>query len=210
VAPSLNEQSEREDPKMKRNLVIATVAASVLVGGGTYTAAALSSDDAPKAPASASAERADRADRADRAGAPAGGITAAQAVAAALKHTPGTVDSVELDDDGANHWDVDVIAEKDDREHELKVDAKSATVREENGDDEDDDDDRAAVRAASVDAREAAEAALKAHPGAMVSSVDFDDDGASRWEVELRDTEREREVTVDARTASVAAKPADD
>ncbi|MEW2630932.1 PepSY domain-containing protein [Streptomyces sp. NPDC048389] len=121
------------------------------------------------------------------------------------------MDSVELDDDGTDHWDVDVVTADDDREHELKVDATSGTVREDKGDDDGDDaDDRAGVRAASVDAREAAEAALKAHPNATVTSVDFDEDDASRWEVELRDTDREREVTVDARTASVADESADD
>ncbi|UYQ64439.1 PepSY domain-containing protein [Streptomyces peucetius] len=193
---------------MKRNLVIATVAAAVLVGGGTYTAAALASDDAPASTASRSAQ--DRND--DRAAErPAGSITATEAVTAALKHTPGAVDSVDLDDDGAAHWEVEVVG-KDDREHELKVDAKSGALREDDDDDRDDDgdrddDDRAALRAASVDAREAARAALKAHPGATVTSVDFDDDAAAHWEVELGDG---KEVSVDAKSATVTNDRADD
>lgn len=201
---------------MKRNLVIATVAAAVLVGGGTYTAAALSSDDTSPARVSAPAARDDdRDDRQDRAdAAPSGPITAAQAVTAALKHTPGTVESVDLDDDGVGHWEVDVIGKGGDREHELEVDAKTGAVREhaddDRNDDDRDDDDRAALRAASVDAREAAETALKAHPGTTVTSVDLDDDGAG-WEVELRDGKgAEREVTVDAKSAAVADERADD
>jgi uncharacterized membrane protein YkoI len=199
---------------MKRNLVIATVAAAVLVGGGTYTAAALASDDMStmSAPASVPGSAEDRDDdRAERAERPAGKVTAAEAVTAALKHTPGTADSVELDDDGADHWEVDVVG-KDDRQHELKVDAKTGAVRVDAADD-DGDDDRAALRAASVDAREAAGAALKAHPGATVTSVDFEDDAAARWEVELRDGKgggQEREVTVDAKSAAVADDRTDD
>ncbi|WP_189887520.1 hypothetical protein [Streptomyces xantholiticus] len=56
------------------------------------------------------------------------------------------------------------------------------------------DDGRAVLRAAPVDAREAAEAALKAHPGVRVTPVDFDDDHATaaHWEVEFRDGDRER------------------
>ncbi|MFF3290587.1 PepSY domain-containing protein [Streptomyces sp. NPDC003023] len=208
---------------MKRNLVIATVAAAVLVGGGTYTAAALSSDDTSparvSAPLARDDDRDDRDDRQDRAdAAPSGPITAAQAVTAALKHTPGTVESVDLDDDGADHWEVDVIGKGGDREHELEVDAKTGAVREDadddrnddRNDDDRDDDDRAALRAASVDAREAAETALKAHPGTTVTSVDLDDDGAG-WEVELRDGKgAERELTVDAKSAAVADERADD
>ncbi|MGN9794823.1 PepSY domain-containing protein [Streptomyces sp. OZ13] len=207
---------------MKRKLVIATLAAAVLIGGGTYTAAAVSDDDV--SPAAAGSEpvtvhdRDDRDDRddasEDRSAAPAGSVTAAQAVAAALEHTQGAVSSVELDDEGDRHWEVDVLG-KDDREHELHVDVRTGAVREDKAEAENDDrdDDRDALRGASVDAREAVEAALRSHPGATVTSVDFEDDGAGRWEVELGEDgadERERDLTVDAKTASVTPEPADD
>lgn len=203
---------------MKRKLVIATVAAAVLIGGGTYTAAAVSDDDVSAAAAGSVPvtveDRDDRDDDAseDRSAAPAGSVTAAQAVAAALEHTQGTVSSVDLDDDGDRHWEVDVLG-KDDREHELHVDVRTGAVREDKAEAENDDrdDDRAALRAASVDAREAVEAALRSHPGATVTSVDFEDEGAGRWEVELGENDAdERELTVDAKTASLTPEPADD
>ncbi|MEV4684287.1 PepSY domain-containing protein [Streptomyces kurssanovii] len=203
---------------MKRKLVIATVAAAVLIGGGTYTAAAVSDDDNASAGAAGSArvtvaDRDDHDDRDDdasegRSAAPAGSVTAAQAVAAALEHTQGTVSSVDLDDDGDRHWEVDVLG-KDDREHELHVDVRTGAVREDKAEAEHDD--RDDVRAASVDAREAMEAALRSHPGAVVTSVDFEDDGAGRWEVELgEDDADEVELTVDTKTASVTPAAADD
>ncbi|MEU0369985.1 PepSY domain-containing protein [Streptomyces sp. NPDC006283] len=198
---------------MKRNLVIATVAAALLVGGGTYTAVAVADDGASATPVSVQdRDRDDDRDDApddDRAAAPAGPVTAAEAVAAALKHTPGTVDSVDLDDDEKGHWEVSVVGTND-REHELKVDAKTGAVRAADDDDDDDrDEDGAALRAAEVDARQAAEAALKSHPGATVTSVDFDDegDGADHWEVELqsRKGHDETEVKVDAKTGDVSS-----
>lgn len=60
------------------------------------------------------------------------------AVDAALGERPGTVTSVDLDDDdsdrGAPHWDVDVTG-KDGREHELRVDAKTSEVTVDRDDD---------------------------------------------------------------------------
>ncbi|MGW7288519.1 PepSY domain-containing protein [Streptomyces sp. NPDC054847] len=203
---------------MKRKLVIATLAAAVLIGGGTYTAAAVSDDDvSPAAAGSVPVTVQDRDDRddasEDRSAAPAGSVTAAQAMAAALEHTQGVVSSVDLDDDGDGHWEVDVLG-KDDREHELHVDVRTGAVREDKAEAENDDrDDRDALRGASVDAREAVEAALRSHPGATVTSVDFEDEGAGRWEVELGEDgadERERGLTVDTKTASVTPEPADD
>ncbi|QIP84608.1 peptidase propeptide and YpeB domain protein [Streptomyces sp. Tu 2975] len=201
---------------MKRKLVIATVAAAVLIGGGTYTAAAVADDDASGAAGAGSVpvtvqDRDDDASE-DRSAGPAGSVTAAQAVAAALKHTQGTVSSVDLDDDGDRHWEVDVLG-KDDRERELHVDVRTGAVREDKAEAENDDrdDDRAALRAASVDAREAVGTALRSHPGATVTSVDFENDGAGHWEVELGDDAAdERELTIDAKTASVSTDPSDD
>ncbi|MFJ8073179.1 PepSY domain-containing protein [Streptomyces sp. NPDC096176] len=200
---------------MKRNLVIATVAAAMLIGG-TYTAVAVADDGASATPVSVQdkdreddgAADDDRDD--DQTAAPAGPVTAAEAVAAALEHTPGTVDSVDLDDDEKGHWEVSVIG-KNDREHELKVDTKTGAVRAAAAaeDDDDRDDDGAALRAAAVDARQAAEAALKSHPGATVTSVDFDDegDGADHWEVELQGGKGhdETELKVDAKTGDVSS-----
>lgn len=142
-------------------------------------------------------------------------LTAAQAAAAALKQHPGKVESVDLDDDddddrssAGRHWEVDIIGQ-DGKWYDLRVDASTGAVRADNDDDDDDDDrkERDAVRGAQVDARGAAAAALKKHPGA-VTSIDSDDDDrkADHWEVTVRgDDGRTHEVTVDMSSGKVAA-----
>jgi uncharacterized membrane protein YkoI len=211
---------------MKRKFVIATMAAAVLVGGGTYTAAALSGETAAPAPAPVAVSLQDRDDdggdtrddrdddggrdgsddNGDRTEAPKGRVTAAQAAAAALARTPGTVDSVDIDDDGDGHWEVEVLG-RDDRVHDIRVDARTGAAEAADTDEDPDDaDDRAALRGARVDAGEAAAAALKSRPGSTVTSIESGDDDSGRWEVELRDGKgAEHEVTVDARTAAVKA-----
>ncbi|MEV6393321.1 PepSY domain-containing protein [Streptomyces sp. NPDC051907] len=171
---------------MKRNLVIATLAAAVLVGGGTYTAAAVTADDSPQPPRQ----------------------TASEAAAAALKQTPGTVDSVEVDDDDApSRWEVKVLGEDDDREHDLKVDPKTGTARDTGTDADDDADDRrdhAALRAAKIDATQAIEKALRTHPG-TATSIEFDD---AHWEVEIHTKSgAEDEVRVNAQTGKTTTSP---
>ncbi|MFJ8692296.1 PepSY domain-containing protein [Streptomyces roseolilacinus] len=202
---------------MKRNLVIATLAAATLVGGGAYTAvAAVSGDATPSLRTAAEVvgdgdDADDRDSRDDDRAAPAGSVTAAQAIAAALKSAPGVVASAELDDD-ATHWEVEVLG-KDDRTRELRVDVSKATVTagddrgagggtDDDGTDEDRSE-RAALRAAGVNAAQATAEALRSHAGATVTSVDFDGDGG--WEVELRDADgSETETTVDAGTPGAA------
>ncbi|MFF2184186.1 PepSY domain-containing protein [Streptomyces sp. NPDC058155] len=143
-------------------------------------------------------------------------LTAAQAAAAALKQHPGKVESVDLDDDdddddrssAGRHWEVDIIGQ-DGKWYDLRVDASTGAVRADNDDHDDDDDrqERDAVRGAQVDARGAAAAALKKHPGA-VTSIDSDDDDrkADHWEVTVRgDDGRTHEVTVDMSSGKVAA-----
>ncbi|MET9660433.1 PepSY domain-containing protein [Streptomyces sp. NPDC006510] len=66
------------------------------------------------------------------------------AVDAALKANPGTVTSVDLDDNdgrsgGAPHWEVDVHG-KDGKQHELNVDASTGKVTVDRSDDGDDSD----------------------------------------------------------------------
>ncbi|RDG37525.1 PepSY domain-containing protein [Streptomyces corynorhini] len=208
---------------MKLKLAISAITAAVLIGGGTYTALAAShGTDSTDSTDSARAERSDRAPAADgpAADGPAatptaatapgarGELTAGEAVAAALARFPGAVSSVERDDDRAGRWEVDLFG-ADDVRRELTVDAADGTVRVDRAgrDDDGDDDarDRAALRAAAVDVRQAAVAALASVPG-TVTSAEIDDAPGARWEVEVRGEDgREHELNVDARTAKVTA-----
>lgn len=183
---------------MKRNIVIAVVTAAALVGGGTATAIAVSGDDdgGPSAVAqteqragagdapdddrddSRSDDRDDDGrddDRDDRG--TSGGVTAADAIAAALRHTPGTAVSAELDD-GA--WEVDVLGKGDDW-RSVRVDPGTGKVLGAEKDDEDDAGEvRAALKGASVTAGQAAKAAAAK---GVVTSVELDDDDRG-WEAE--------------------------
>ncbi|MER6999571.1 PepSY domain-containing protein [Streptomyces sp. NPDC000410] len=100
---------------MKRKFVISTIAAAVLVGGGTATAFAVVPDGTAKVTTAPSA--APKAPEAPE-------VTIEEAADAALRAVPGTVTSAELDEAG---WEVEVRG-KDGKEHELRVDAKTAKV----------------------------------------------------------------------------------
>ncbi|MFH0521991.1 PepSY domain-containing protein [Streptomyces sp. M41] len=216
---------------MKRNIVIATVTAAALVGGGTV--AAYASGDGDSAPTQrqsnvriaddqddkaddtsddtaeeraqdraedrADAAEGDRDDDAAETGARSGTakVGAADAVAAALKHTPGTAVAAELDDDGANVWEVNVV-KGDGAEYDVRVAADNGKVLGAQRDDDGDDgrEDLAALKGADVDARAAAEA-----PGAKgtVTDVDLDDDGPAAWSVETT----KGEWKVDLKTGKV-------
>ncbi|MFF9729169.1 PepSY domain-containing protein [Streptomyces albidoflavus] len=121
----------------------------------------------------------DQDDQRDDKGAAAdpGNVTVAQAVAAALNHTSGTVLSADLDDDGDRRWEVEV-ATGGSTVHEIEVDSTTGkVVRTETDRDEDDAAaELKAVQGAKVSARDAA-----ASVDATVTSVEFDD---GHWEVE--------------------------
>jgi uncharacterized membrane protein YkoI len=179
---------------MKRNIVIAAVTAAALIGGGTATALATTGDDEGPARQAANTRmsdddsRDDRDDRDDAEQVADADVTAAEAIASALKHTSGTAVSAELDDEddsGKAVWQVDVLS-GDDTWRTVSVDPSSGKVL---GAQKDDEDDTAQVRAAlkgsSVTAGEAAKAA--AGKG-VVTSVDLDDDGKGKaWEAETRE-----------------------
>ncbi|MFF5154680.1 PepSY domain-containing protein [Streptomyces sp. NPDC000348] len=137
--------------------------------------------------------------------APSGGVTAAEAIAAALKHTPGTAVSAELDD---SVWEVDVLGRGDDW-HSVRVDPGSGKVLGASKDDEDDAAEvRAALKGASVTAEEAAKAA--AAEGAVVS-VELDDDDDRGWEAETRASSGdERDWRVGLSSGKVTADRGDD
>ncbi|MFI1133468.1 PepSY domain-containing protein [Streptomyces althioticus] len=190
---------------MKRNIVIAVVTAAALVGGGTATALAVAGDDDDTTSVTRTDD--DRDDDRDGAPAPAAGkVTAAEAIAAALDHTPGTAVSAELDD---GSWEIDVLAEGD-AWHTVRIAPDSGKVL---GAQQDDEDDAAEVRAALKNAKVTAEqAARTAESKGTVVSVDLDDDGDDRgWETETRASGGdERDWKVDLRSATVTADRDDD
>ncbi|MFG3005059.1 PepSY domain-containing protein [Streptomyces calvus] len=141
-------------------------------------------------------DRADaRADDRDDERVVSGGVSAADAIAAALKHTPGTAVSADLDDDGDSDsddgdddgnrgravWEVDVLGGGDSW-YSVRVDPATGKVLGAHKDDEDDAGEvRAALKGSSVTAQEAAE--LVAAKGTVVS-IDLDDDDDRGWEAE--------------------------
>lgn len=202
---------------MKRNIVIATVTAAALIGGGTV--AAYASADDGNAPTQrqtnvrvaddrddAADDRDDATDARDEAAddrsddateVRSSEITAADAIAAALKNTPGTAVSADRDDDGARAWDVNVV-KGDGTEYSVQVSPDTAKVVGVQRDDDDNDgrEDLAALKGASVDAREAAEAGAAK---GTVTDVDLDDDGPAAWSVETT----KGEWKVDLKTGKV-------
>lgn len=194
---------------MKRNIVIAVVTAAALVGGGTATALSVAGDDENTTSVTRTDDdRDDRDDMDDRdddrigAAAPASGkVTAAEAIAAALDHTPGTAVSAELDD---GSWEIDVLAVGD-TWHTVRIAPDSGKVLSAHQDDEDDAAEvRAALKNATVTAEQAARAA---ESKGTVISVDLDDDGDDRgWDTETRASGGdERDWNVDLRSATVTA-----
>jgi uncharacterized membrane protein YkoI len=189
---------------MKRNIVIAAVTATALIGGGAAVAFADGGDEAK------SAQRTTVADDADRA--PAGKLTAAQAIEAALKAQPGTVVSADLDDDrdgdddGDRGWEVDILGSGT-TSYTVHVDPATGKIL---GTDTDRDEDDAAearriLKGTDVDAAEAAEAAAAK---GVVTSVDLDDDQAGSWSVETAGSDQDWHV--DLKTGKVTADQDDD
>ncbi|MFJ7942330.1 PepSY domain-containing protein [Streptomyces sp. NPDC096354] len=147
---------------MKHRIAIAAVTAAVLIGGGTATAAAFADDsgrdshDSAKVLGERTSDDNNKVlgrhtsddDTADDRGlhttrpAP---VTRSAAIDAALRSTPGTVTSVELDDADrsgeASHWEIEING-KDGRHHELNVDARTAAVTPHHSDDDHRTDDR--------------------------------------------------------------------
>ncbi|WP_434596738.1 PepSY domain-containing protein [Streptomyces sp. A5-4] len=183
---------------MKRNILIATVATTALIAGGTATAFAgadTTAATARTAPAKAKAETT---------------TTLEKATTATLEKTPGTITSAELDrhshgDDESKAaattptWEMDVYG-KDGKWHEVDVNAKTSKVTRT---DTDADDDDLAPKSSAINVNEAAAAALKARPGTL-ESIDLDDDGKLSWEAEIKGKDGKwHELNVDAKTAKV-------
>ncbi|MEU5401923.1 PepSY domain-containing protein [Streptomyces sp. NPDC005963] len=178
---------------MKRKIAVA-VAVIALVGGGTYTAVAASGEPAPSS-----------------------SLSASQAADAALKKSPGSIESIGLDDDAKGQWEVEIVG-KNGEDQDVRVDAKGkASLFSDDDNDSDDNDgsrdsaedraERQALSSVKVNAEEAASAALKFRAGS-VTEVDFDN---GHWEVEVRAKDgREHEVRVDGTTGKASVSADDD
>ncbi|WP_405619242.1 PepSY domain-containing protein [Streptomyces sp. NBC_00076] len=212
---------------MKRNIVIAAVTAAALVGGGTATALAVSGDGDGSGTARQAADVRVSGDDArdddaastddDSARAASAKVTAADAIASALRQSPGTAVSAELDDQdgddrGPAAWEVDVLA-ADNTWHSVRIDPADGKVLGSHSEREDDTAQvRAALKGSSVTASEAAKAA--AGKG-TVTSVDLDEDGTSgtsqSWDVETQSSGKaEQEWNVGLNSGKVTADRADD
>ncbi|MET9903774.1 PepSY domain-containing protein [Streptomyces sp. NPDC006446] len=206
---------------MKRNIVIATVAAATLIAGGTATALAVTGNDAT-APAKRSsgqpgADDARDTTEAERTASPtatptatatgtsAAGrttLTAEAAVTRALAHTPGTAVGAELDDEhGAVIWEVEII-DPAGAWRDVRVDPATGKVL---GSRTGHEDDAARVRTTLTGTSVSlAEAARTAAAKGTVTSIDVDDDGTHAWDVEtLTPNGVEREWRIDLRTGRI-------
>ncbi|MGW2344859.1 PepSY domain-containing protein [Streptomyces sp. NPDC001661] len=204
----------------RRTTVISAIAVVALLGGGTATAVAVSGDDAPtKSTASQSSVKVkdddgvsdDQEEANEAKGAK---VSAEDAIAAALKHTPGTAVGADLDsDDGRLVWEVDVIGSGDKWQH-VDVDPGNGKVLGSHTERDDDGDESAARVAATLkDASTSAEDAAKAAASkGTVTSVDADDDGSVKvWEVETTSSNgTEHDWHVDLKSGAVTVDHASD
>ncbi|MEU7315268.1 PepSY domain-containing protein [Streptomyces sp. NPDC007083] len=218
---------------MKRKVIIATVAAAALVGGGTATAFGVAGHDSDPAGASTASgspqsngraidQDDDRGDHEDGKGGRSGGragdartaeVSFGRAAEAVLKEVPGAISELELDTDGDwQVWEADVLAE-DGTWHDVKIDATTGDVvknaenaeNAENGVDTRKDDERSVVRSVELDAATAGKKAAAAAEGA-VTSVGLEDDGRDkgRWEAEAVDEQgTEHELVLDGTSGKV-------
>ncbi|WP_037680625.1 PepSY domain-containing protein [Streptomyces griseus] len=210
---------------MKRHLVaVSTITAVALIGGGATLAfgAGGEGDTPAKSPAAvqgddrdtdAQDERDDRDDRdGDAAEARGSKLTAAQAIDVALKAKPGTAVSADLeagdDEDDVRGWEVDVLGSGS-TSYTVHVDDRTGKIlATETERDDDAAEAHRALKVATVDAKQAAEAAA---PEGTVTSVDLDDDRSPRWDVETMDTHgKDHDWNVDVKTAKVTADRDDD
>ncbi|MFF3727082.1 PepSY domain-containing protein [Streptomyces erythrochromogenes] len=177
---------------MKRTRYVSAATAVVLMTGGPVAVATAAAADTTRTAAATAAVPAQ--------------VTAQEAAAAALKHYPGVVESLDLD--GAV-WHVDVIS-KDGKGHaELEVSASGA-VTQQNRDNNENAAENKALTGAKVSAEQAMKAALAAHPG-QVTTVEWDDDdGTASWHVEVKGKDGKTwDAQVDPTTGKVTQSDSD-
>ncbi|MFE5720077.1 PepSY domain-containing protein [Streptomyces erythrochromogenes] len=177
---------------MKRTRYVSAATAVVLMTGGPVAVATAAAADTTRTAAATAVVPAQ--------------VTAQEAAAAALKHYPGVVESLDLD--GAV-WHVDVIS-KDGKGHaELEVSASGA-VTQQNRDNNENAAENKALTGAKVSAEQAMKAALAAHPGQVTTVGWDDDDGTASWHVEVKGKDGKTwDAQVDPTTAKVTQSDSD-
>ncbi|MBU7596346.1 PepSY domain-containing protein [Streptomyces sp. P38-E01] len=214
---------------MKRNVIIATLAAAGVAGGAVLAGTAFADDGDDRKPASrtlnAGADDAGSDDRDDRGGSKDGKgnggswISAEQAVGQALKAEPGHAYKLELEDDD-RVWEVDILTE-DGEWRRVDVARKGGEVVSSRTDDDDDRNERTAkqVRAVLADAKtslaDAARIANERVPG-TIDEIDLEKRGTV-WKVDFEkvdgrddDDDVELRVNVESGKATVHDDDRDD
>ncbi|MET9498581.1 PepSY domain-containing protein [Streptomyces sp. NPDC006552] len=192
----------------RRTTAIAAVAAVAVLGAGTATTVAVAEDGPSSGPRSSVRVKDDGVSDAQENANEAKGakVKAGDAIAAALKHTPGTAAGADLDsDDGRLVWEVDVIGAGN-TWHDVDVDPGTGKVLGSHTE-KDDDGDAARVAAALKGASVSAEDAARAAAGkGVVTSVDADDDGVVKaWETETTAANgKQQDWRVDFRSGAVS------
>ncbi|MGI5348742.1 PepSY domain-containing protein [Streptomyces sp. CA-250714] len=212
---------------MKRKVIIATVAAAALVGGGTATAFGVAGHDSEGKPTAAShsnvrtVEHDDRDDdhgdiddgkdddrdggRADKAeDTGAADVSFSRAAQSVLKEVPGNISELEMDTDNNKLvWEADVLG-KDNKWHDVRIDATKGNVVH-NRVDAHKNDNHSVVRGAKLDADAVGKKAAEETKGA-VTSVSLEDDGRDKgqWEANTVDKKgQEHELVLDGTSGKV-------
>lgn len=141
-------------------------------------------------------------------------LTFEEVSAKALKIADGNITDIELDnDDRRAHYEVDVDFE--DYEYDLKFDAFSGELLEQDREKDDDRDDKREHEAKAapsekaseqerISSDEAVKAALNAAKGGTLEEAELDyDDGVLHYDIEIRNGDFEHEVAVNAHDGSI-------
>ncbi|MYW67250.1 peptidase propeptide and YpeB domain protein [Streptomyces sp. SID8379] len=198
---------------MQRKLAVAgaSAAAVALIAGATgYYAVAEGKEDRA-APSSASSASSVSLTGGSAVTVAESGISAADAIDAALAHTSGSATAADLESEGGRvYWQVDIVPDGTGATlwtvHVDPADGDVLAAYTEK-DAEDAAQARTALSGASTTAREAADAAAAK---GRVTSVDLAADGTPSWSVETASGAGQRDWRVDLTTGTVAAEPADD
>ncbi|MFJ8820710.1 PepSY domain-containing protein [Streptomyces sp. NPDC102467] len=197
----------------RRTTAIAAITAVALLGAGTATTVAVADSGSSGSSGSHSSVRikddgvSDAQENTNEA--KGAKVKAEDAIAAALKHTPGVAVGADLDsDDGRLVWEVDVIGSGN-TWHDVDVDPGTGKVLGSHVEKADDDDAGDAARVASAlkgASTSAEDAARAAASKGTVTSVDADDDGSVKvWEVETTSADgKQQDWHVDFQSGAVS------